>query len=84
MAGGEAEFPRDGGLAQCHTNQRRMGRRQGQTRCCGDVVNLPYNGSAPAVVDTIAGNTPWQFRTLVQKEVVHWNSVVATAKIKVE
>ena len=29
-----------------------------------DVVNIPYKGSAPAVVDTIAGNTQYMFPSL--------------------
>ena len=49
-----------------------------------DLVVVPYQGPAPPAVDTIADNTPWQLRALVQKQVTHWNSVVASAKIKVE
>ncbi len=95
---------------------------------------MPYKGSAPAIVDTIGGNTqfmspslftaypqikggklkalgiagekraavlpdvptlaeqgaevetgtPEQLKTLVQKETLHWKSVVTAAKIKAE
>ena len=45
---------------------------------------MPYEGLGPAAVDKIAGNTTEQTRTLVQQEVAHWKSGVATAKIMVE